>query len=148
MRERDELARNCGPVRCVATPLCDERIADPARLGAPVRPEVFVRVESPARLGAPVRPPPGINLVRFFGSKFGRPSPRAISARRASRRFVGRVSLLRVSTRVSVRRAGANFVERVSPDVRGARLSLVVIGRLARRGARSSRESLVRESKV
>lgn len=143
MREREELARNCGPVRCVATPLCDERIA-----------------------GAPVRPPPGINLVRFFGSKFGRPSPRAISARRASRRFVGRVSLLRVSTRVSVRRAGANFAERespfgrepresevergerVPPDVRGARLSLVVIGRLARRGARSSRESLVRESKV
>ena len=130
MRERDELARNCGPVRCVATPLCEERIADPAREGAPVR------------------PPPGINLVRFFGSKFGRPSPRAISARRASRRFVGRVSLLRVSTRVSVRRAGANFAERESPAVRGARLSLVVNGRLARRGARSSRESLVRESKV
>ena len=30
--------------------------------------------------------------MRFWGSKFGRPSPRAISAIRASRRVVGRVS--------------------------------------------------------
>ena len=62
-----------------------------------------------------MRFPPGMNLVRSRGTKLGRPSPRAASAMRVSRRVVGRVSG-RAEVRSS-RRAGAYLAPPVARRV-------------------------------
>ena len=95
----------------------------------------------------PTRFPPGMNLARFCGSKFGRPSPRATSAMRASRRVVGRVSVLRESREPEPRESR----ESVLRESRESRVSMRVSTRragvnLLARGARDSVRSLPRES--